>query len=409
MTYLQRSLAMFLGATVLPLRSIYYGLEFTVAALFAAVVSLIGVPVFASYFFYRSGFSWPVNLLLSIFVAIPSSAVLVSLGLVVAASYLVYTTVIDVFKMIWLGLKNGFIDGIDGFWRTWNHQRSPLSLVSNHVRAYYNGVRVDDQINNEDDFNELHMSMDETEPMDATDSLNLADVPCKMLEIPDIQDSVQPLLTAEEERDAENLIKECSALNIPLSAGLKEQIKLLSTRTDNYKELFKHVSSVKNAITANDLSELQDQLIEGLEVTTPIIVIKQYQTPDNKWHSVPANSHVSDKNNFLTWLKEKSTHPLNNDVLKSPTPYEGRPARYRWDLLTIHNCFLVQELNEGAAIIRNLLNTLPAQLTTVKENISSPGSSPQALFAMDSLRISQEKRVDERVVEFNPPEQRVSV
>ncbi|BCA94218.1 hypothetical protein TUM19329_05790 [Legionella antarctica] len=405
MTYLRRLIAMFFAVTVLPLRSLYHSLEFGIAALCVGAVSLIGAPVLAAYLFYRGGFSWPVNLLLNLFVVFPGAAVLVSLGLVVAASYLAYTTVVNTFKVAWVGLKNGFNDGMEGFWRTWNNQSSPLDLVSNHLRAYSNRVGVENQINNEDDFSELYLSI-EREPMDKAelnelDPMSLLDASSKMPQAPDLQDSTNKLLSFEEEKGAEDLINECSALTLPLSSGLKEQVRLLATRTDNYKQLYKYMSQVQKALTANDLSEVEDQLIVGLEVTNPIIVMKQYQTANSRWHCVPANSYISDKENFLTWLKEKSTHPLNNDVLKKPTPYEGNPARYRWGLLTTNNCFLVQELHEGASIVRDLLSTLPAQLNAAKENTSSPGSSSHALFGRGLSQKNQEQPVGDQVVEFN--------
>jgi hypothetical protein len=58
-----------------------------------------------------------------------------------------------------------------------------------------------------------------------------------------------------------------------------------------------------------------------MDIAIPIVLIKQYQTPDNVWHSVPANSYVTDKQNMITWLREKSTHPLNN------SPYAPSLAR----------------------------------------------------------------------------------
>jgi hypothetical protein len=145
---------------------------------------------------------------------------------------------------------------------------------------------------------------------------------------------------------------------------------------------------VQDAILNNNPSAINDECV-SMEVVTPIIIIKQYQTPDQVWHSVPANSYVTDKEVLLTWLRQRPTHPLNNDVLMSPTPYEGMPTRYKWDELTAKNCFSVPELQEDAVLIRGLLNTLPAQLVVAKRNTSSPGSTHQALFSVDLPAISQ--------------------
>ncbi|MCL9684752.1 hypothetical protein [Legionella maioricensis] len=377
MTYLKRLFAMLLGITVLPARAIYYGLEFGVVALFTGFTILFAAPVVAAYLLHSIGISWSLNLFLSLFLAIPTAVVVVPVGLAVAAFYMIATTIVDVFKMAWLGLENGLVDGLDGFRRTWNNQNSPVqrvsSAISNAVRAYSHRMEsVADQMNNEDDYN----------------LMAFVDVPKQPHEVPDMQeepisDSEANLLTAEEIKAAEELINEFSTLNIALAPRLKEQVNLLSVRTARYKDLSSLLDSVKKALIANDLSEVEDQLVY-MDVTTPILLVKQYQTPDNNWHSVPANSYVGDHDNFYQAVRENARHPLNRDYVANPTAYEGLPTRYRWHYLTANACS-AQELHEGSEEIRTLLETLPEQLTAAKQKASSPGSSPHALFSTVSL------------------------
>ncbi|MCL9684753.1 hypothetical protein [Legionella maioricensis] len=384
MNYLKRLLAMLLGVTVLPARAIYHGFEFGVAALAIGAAALLGVPVFVAYFLRAMRAAWPLNVLLTT-LAIPATAVVVALGLAFAVPYIIYTTAVDVFKMAWSGLKSGFVDGLDGFRRIWNNQRSPVERISNYVRAYYNGVSVENQINNEDAFNALQM--------------NLVDVPRQPLEVPDLQSPLlhhTDLLTRDEINAAEQLLKDVATIGIPLSPDLKGKVQLFSTKKTNYQDLLTRMELVQDALLNDNPSAINDELM-SMEITTPLIIFKQYQTPDNVWHSVPANSYVTDRENLLTWLREKSTHPLNNDVIMSPPPYEGMPTRYKWDVLTTKNCFLALELQEGAATIRDLLSTLPAQLVAAKQNPSSPGSTPQTLFRTDSSAIGQKPQVDEQL------------
>lgn len=402
--FLERPLAMFLGITVVPLRSLYHSLQFAAVALLFGIALAIGIPVILGLVFYKYNLSMSLNLLLTTLVVFPITALLISFCLAAVAVYLVYATVIDLVTSTWLGLKSGFVDGMVGFWRTLGTQTSYFDGFSIRLRAMLNRVSVEDQINNIEDFNAFEL-------VDVV-------VPPRNLIVPNLQDStprVQAnMLLSTEVKSASNLVNDFAHLTSPLSKDIQKQIKqlediknqieLLKVRSKQYEDLSTRLASIKDALAKGDLSKIEDQVIAHNDITIPILLVKQYEE-SGSWHSVPANGYVTDKESILTWLKTNPKHPLNREILNNPPKYKEMPTRYMWHVLTDQNCY-AQELDEGAAEIRDLLKKLPVQLDSLKKEVESfikeslkknkvnQGTFSQAFFGTSRLSNKAQQEID---------------
>ena len=384
--FLERPLAMFLGFTVLPLRTLYHSIQFALATLLFGMALIIGIPILFGYLLFKASFSLTLNFLINAFVVLPIVSTIVTIGLSAASAYLVYVTMIDLFTITWQGLKSGFVDGMPGFWRTLGNQHSYFEGFYVRLMAFINRVSVQDQINLED-FNALEL-------VDVV-------VPRRDLVVPDIQvaaPSVESsLLQSTEIKEAEDLVKKLAALTLPLPMDMKANKEQLKTRLGQYKVLSANLESVKEALSMGNLSDIKDQVIAFNEIKIPILLLKQYKVGE-RWYSVPATGFVTDKETIITWLKQSAIHPLlSQETINRPSEYKNMPTRYRWHVLTAEKCY-AQELGEGAEEIRGLLIKLPEQLKALLEKKPNQGTSSRTLFAKTKPAtdlVQGEKELDE--------------
>ena len=355
--FLERPLAMLLGIIVLPLRSLYHGLQYAIAAVLTGIILIFGIPVFFGRMFDRASFPLAITVLMTTLVVAPIITLLILIALAALEVYLVYATVVNMFKVAWFGLKNGFEEGMDGFWRTWSNQRSFLEGLSLRLRSFTNRVPVGSQFNDIHDFNHF--------------------------ELVDVykENSFSAKKLANEDLEAfDALLKDFALLDMPSPMEIKTRMELLKLRMEQYKELSVRLATVEEALKNGNLEEIEDQLIVYNEIKIPVILMKQYQQSDLNWYSVPANSYVTDKDSLISWLKENPKHPLNSDVIKDPSLYNSMPTRYRWHFLITSYCH-TPELSENIIEIRDLLTLLPTQLEVLKQNRTNLGTSALILFS----------------------------
>ena len=150
-------------------------------------------------------------------------------------------------------------------------------------------------------------------------------------------------------------------------------LNALKLRIEQYEDLSTRLEKVRSALINGNKADLEDEVMTSMEVITPILLVKQYQL-DSRWYNIPGESHITDKANLLTWLKQKPTHPLNRDVLKDPPQYMNMPTRYSFHELKENTCYS-QELGEGADEILNFLHTLNPKLAEAKKLSLGSGCS----------------------------------
>ncbi len=207
------------------------------------------------------------------------------------------------------------------------------------------------------------------------------------------------LLTSEELDAAESLRNELSELSIPLPPSLKNQVEQLAVKIERYKELACRLHEVHQALIDGQTTNIKNEVIDGLNIVTPILWFKQYEK-ENYWHTVPGSSHVTDKDALLHWLKLNPTDPTNRDIVKEPTKYKGMPTRYRWHLLTPEYCSS-QELHETAVEIHQLLEILPGQVQSIMQNKMSIGTVPQTFFGTSQPTEPEQPKID-HLVTYQP-------
>ena len=390
MTIPERLLSMFLGVTALPLRSIYINAQSLFQALTIGFSALFWVPAFISTVLDRRGFSFHQNFLVTAFLVVPISIALILIGLGLVGIYLVFSTIVDLLTTTWSGLTTGFNEGMEGFWRLWTSQTSNLDWLLLWLRENTYQFAEEHRINGVEDFDLL--GIDLTQLVDVNNIPGADAIPNMQATTPGVS---AILLTSEELDAAQSLRKELSELNIPLPPSLKNQVEQLTAKIERYKELTCCLHEAHQALIDGHTADIKNEMIDGLNIVTPILWFKQYEK-ENFWYTVPGSSHVTDKDTLLHWLKLNPTDPTNRDIVKEPTKYKGMPTRYRWHLLTPEYCSS-QELHETAVEIHQLLETLPAQLQSIKHNKTNLGTVPQTFFGAARPTETDEPRIDHSV------------
>jgi hypothetical protein len=374
----ERSLALFLGVTALPLRVIYNSIQLAAAVFLLGLGAIIGIPVMLGIILNNRGHAFYTNFLFNAFIIAPIVLLTVIVGLPAAAIYLFYSTTKDILRITWAALKSGYMEGMEGFWRIWGNQTGFLDNLLLRLRVFTNRYAEEHQINRVEDFD--LMSLDLTELVEVIRPTQSHDIQDLEVKIP-ATSNLESLFI---QRGCD-LMKQISIPDTLVPPLIKAKGEELKQKIERYQELSGRLEGVQKALINNNLEGIKNEVIVGIEIKTPILFFKQYNGKDNIWHAVPASSNITDKDSLLTWLKENPTHPLTRDVIKSPWTYNGMFTRYKWHTLTAEHC-MAQELIEGAAEIQKLLETLSAQLDAATLNKRSPGSAPQAFFGSTSLK-----------------------
>lgn len=375
MSILGRLLAMFLGATALPLLVLYNHLIHITFEFFMGLTAFIGLSVLGGFVIERLGLSLLLNVLITACVIIPVAAVVVTLGFVAAAIYLTCAAVIDVFKVMLSGIKNGFLDGMDGFWRCWDESNGYADESIWNSRPHISIVSVGPSINDMDDPDFAGLNL--AELVDVV-------VPPRPFEVLELE--IAAPVTSVDRLDEKEITKARTLINrylkkdMALPPGLKNQLEQLNKLLDNYQSLSTRLDLAQIALRKKQPASINDELL-SMEIEEPILLFKQYQISEGVWHSVPALTYITDKGFFLKWLERDAPfNPVNRDDLKNPPSYDGKSTRYRWHSLTAEQCS-AQELIDEAGDIRQLLETLSLQLQTKKTKDLNPaltffGSKP---------------------------------
>lgn len=373
MYILERLLAIFLGVTVLPLRILAFNALYALLAILLGVVATFGLPIILASVFNDMGISKTKNILINTFFIFPLFGAIAASAIVTAVAYLAYDTVINGFKSMFYGIKNGFFDGMDGFRQALASQHSVIQDIDVYMRAFEAGVNPNELINDVD-FDGFQRVRGELQDVVVVH---------EDLEVPDLESrgpKTAPLFSDKQIETINKIIAELAQSKESLSSRVKSQLEDLQIVFSQYKELWKKLEEVRSALRDKDKTRITDEMIAYNEVETPILLVKQYKQGE-KWHNVPANSYVTDKQSLLQWLKTNPKHPLNKDLLKHPEPYDTKETRYIWYELTQDNCSS-QELGEAAERINILIKHLLPILTTQQRSNLGLGSNPFSFFSI---------------------------
>lgn len=122
----------------------------------------------------------------------------------------------------------------------------------------------------------------------------------------------------------------------------------LQTQLGNYNNLYKDLVSYDTK--PGDFSDP----VMYMDVTAPILLVKQERIAADTWKTMPAYIWLTDKTNLGTWMAANSELPHNRDKLNGKDVSHDNPTRYRYYAYTkgSKNC---PELHEMAATIRSKL------------------------------------------------------
>jgi hypothetical protein len=373
MYILKRVLAILLGVTVLPLRVLIYNIWYALVALLLGIGLTVGLPIVLASFLHSMGMPKVLNALLNTFIVFPLIMALSTIALASTAAYLIYNTVVGMFKAVWLGLKNGFLHGMEGFWHTLATQSVLGDTFSSYLSAFSAGVGVDELIN-DTDFDGFQRVAGDLEDVIVIH---------KDLDVPDLQSKgpkeATALLTDSESQQIDDVVKQIETSKEPLPQHIKEKLSALRTLFTQYKDLSNKLEMVRAALISNDKSKINDELIAFNDVETPILLVKQYKN-EGQWYNVPASSYITDKESLLHWLKTNPKHPINKDLLKNPLPYNQMETKYTWYELTVKDCSS-DELVEAAAQMRILSSELRTQLSAAQRIDADRGSRSSFFFS----------------------------
>jgi hypothetical protein len=380
MYILQRILAILLGITVLPLRVFLYNLGCGLTVLLLGTGFILGAPIILASLLNTIGMPKILNALFSMFIVLPIVMALTTIAFAAVAAFLIYNTVVEMFKAAWHGLKNGFLYGMDGFWHTLSTQSVLGDIFASHLRAASAGVQVEELIN-DTDFDGFQRVVGDLEDVIVIH---------KDLEVPDLQSKgpkgAVALLTDDEAQQIDALVKQIETSKEPLAPQIKQKLSALRTLFTQYKDLSTKLEMVRSALVSNDKSKINDELIAFNEVETPILLVKQYKKGE-QWSNVPACSYITDKESLLHWLKTNPKHPVTKDLLKNPEQYNQMETKYIWYELTIKDCSS-QELVEAAAQMRVLSGELRTQLSETEQIDTGVGRSSSFFFSPSPERSS---------------------
>lgn len=342
---LGRLLAILLGVTVLPMRWL---LGFTLHALVSTLLIIgltIAAPIITAIILSQTN--------LSKFYLIPISLVIgpvvsVFLAIIFLAQNAIswnYLAVNKVFEYIVIGFSRGLVDGLDGFIQAWNEQSTPWTATYQSLRVFFSRMAGP-------------LPQQEENPAGAFDRLRLV--------LGDVEEAVGP---NRGQANPDIVIKNPGQGSEPLSNEEINQFQQLldsnrgkapklSILFERYKTLSTSLNKAQRYLLSKQAEEgIEDELIVGCEVNSPIFFFKQYNYAGS-WHSVPASGYITDEQSLRTWLQNHNTHPLTRDPITQSSPYKlnNQPyeTRYRYHELTAENCS-VQELREGAEKIREVL------------------------------------------------------
>jgi len=374
-----RLLAIILGVTVLPMRLILGAISQLIVASLMGIGIAIAAPIGMALYFSSKGMAKSLNFLLNMLIILPLVALVATIALASLTIYTLYRTLLDLDNTVSRAFNAGLSNGLNGFIQEYRAQNTSLTIFIQGFSAFLNRRRMrEEQRVDAIDFDGFQQVVGEL--------IDVA-IPARVLEVPDMQTNLIPsedlesknVLTPIELNESRLLIQTFEESKTPLAADIKAPFELLKTRVNHYIDLSTRLSKVKVCLENKTLDEIEDQLIPYTDVEKPILFFKQYQEA-GEWHSVPAQSYVTNKDSLLTWLQTQPTHPLNRDALKNPSKYDEKNTRYQWHELTAENCS-AQELKESAIQIRDLLISLTKTLQDTNQNTIRLGSSSNSIFS----------------------------
>ncbi|MCW8387034.1 coiled coil protein [Fluoribacter dumoffii] len=351
MSFLKHLWAILLGITLLPLRVLVNNAFYALGAVILGVVAALGIPIYLAERLKKMGISHPGNFLFAALAIFPITVLLSTIALVGLMSYLIYDTITNMLGSLWLGFKNGLFGGMDGFFNALDAQ--PLLNPVPYMKSLRSRVN----------HNPLIVVVRES------------------LEIAQLQEKEPPcpseLLTDLQLLEIADLIKQLGLDTEVINSDAKLKLEALKTLYTQYEDLQTKLEDVRLALVDDDKSRIKDEMIAYNEVETPVLLVKQYKKAE-KWHNVPAASYITDKETLLHLAKINPKHPLNNDLIKAPQPYNGMESRYIWYELSEHQCSS-QELGEAAAEMRVLMKSL-LSLAVKKKFAADLGTHHQTFF-----------------------------
>ncbi|KTD63775.1 coiled coil protein [Legionella santicrucis] len=368
MYVLERLLAIFLGIVALPLRVFAQHAFYAIIALLVGICAIPGLPLSLALTLNHEGISKAINILVTLFLVFPITAVIITGALALLTVFLLCSTIVHMAEALGLGFINSLLYGMDGFWSTLSTQQILSQTLWNSIKAFV-GFANTNQLNSDAGDQRI------------IDGLQHFEIVHEDFEIPDLQNKEPrepPILFDETElKRIEGLLAHLTNVKEPLARQTKEQLTILKILYTQYKDLFSKLEEVHLALLSNEKSQIKDELIAYNKVRIPILLVKQYKKGEC-WYHVPAASYVTDRDSFLHLLKKNSKHPLNRDLFKKPRSYNQMETRYLWYELTENYCSS-QELSDGVVEIRVLVDEL-FQLNEIQRMNFSMGAFSPAFF-----------------------------
>ena len=313
---LYRILAALLGLIIFPLKALVYNLLLGIFYLFLAAALLILLPLFVGLYLYSEG----VSILRSISFSIATVFLVLLTELIllpILAIHLLIFSAIDLIRTPVYALSFAMEDGFEGFLDGLFEMHAPFCSVGARwtklfMPETYTGNIYDLKIS----------SPKRTQKLSDTELDTLG----KYLE------------DFPSDADVEAL-----SIHTQLASLFKK-----------YSGLKERLDDLDKAISEGISLENGDELMAMMNIEKPILVVKQYLKGET-WQAIPNTTNLTDRVNFISWIKTMPTHSLTKEPIFNPPPYELRgeyyDTRYVWHKYEGHS----QEIHELTLEMRQLM------------------------------------------------------
>lgn len=326
------------GVLLYPLKSVLVNFFIAALSILLGLLIVFGFPPLVASVAYRKSGEKLTPALLVGFLAATVLIIAVPFVLLIKLTHQIFRGVRDIFSSIRLGAIEGYNEGL--FFHVLKQAFTSVVIFSRSLQGIIvslNGLPE----------NQNGISDEALVELEGNDYSNTADRRNNSSETPNLQE------------------QQTGSAFLPLTPAqlkLAEGITDLQVILEQYKSLYERLDNLDKAIVkrgSNDgqaTEDFDDELIYGLEIKNPALLVKQYQDINGLWKIVPASSKIIDQNNLSDWLRRHNSHPTTREAMDRAEPYNNRPTRYR--IHTYQSMGDAQELKDAATAIRKKLDLL---------------------------------------------------
>lgn len=386
--FLDKVFGAIVGVTLFSLTSLILNLLMSLALLAFTLSVRVALPIAAAFWAYKVTHSFPMTLFSTLMV-LGLNRIILPPFLVLSSVRLALKAVEDLVYTVPYGLTEGYNKGLVHVIKQW--WKIPFSFFG-YLRAEDEDIRAINQ-------NLFDLSVSAISFRFPSSNARIRSLlPTNNGEFPGTEEALQrsfnhpqPVvrskLTAAEFEQFELKLPTNKSKTpfVPLS---KEELLEAASKPE-LKSVLGHYNDLYKTLESYDKNpdSFDDQQIPMVEITTPIILVKQVRTVENPetWETLPAYIWLTDKENLQKWLATNTELPTNRNKFNGTDYIDGKPTRYRYYSYQT-GTKNSPELHEMATTIRSRLNNAPS--VSVKQEAQGFLASFCGLFGRGAGHVS---------------------